>query len=85
MRAMDKFCTDDIGQLEYYKTVGYFQGIPEVHADLGELVTGKKRGRTSPEERTMSMNLGVAIEDMATAISIYERAKKKGIGTWLDL
>ena len=85
MKAVDKFCTADIGQLEYYKTVGYFSGIPQVHADLGELVTGKKKGRTSSDERTMSMNLGVAIEDMATAISIYEKAKKKGIGTWLDL
>ena len=85
MKAVDKFCTDDIGQLEYYKTVGYFSGIPQVHADLGELVSGKKKGRTSSDERTMSMNLGVAIEDMATAISIYEKAKKKGIGTWLDL
>ena len=85
MQSVDKFCTDDKGQLEYYKTVGYFGGIPKVHADLGEIVTGKKRAREDDDERIMSMNLGVAIEDMATAIRIYDRAKKKGIGAWLDL
>jgi ornithine cyclodeaminase/alanine dehydrogenase-like protein (mu-crystallin family) len=85
MMAMDKFCTDDISQLRYYQTVGYFSGIPEIHADLSEVVLGHKPGRESAEERTMSMNLGVAIEDMATAKRVYEGAKKKGIGTWLPL
>jgi len=85
MHAVDKFCTDDIDQLQYYRTVGYFRDIPEVYADLGEIVAGKKPGRESDEERIISMNLGLAIEDMATAIMIYERAKKKGIGMWLPL
>lgn len=85
MQAVDKFCTDDKGQLEYYKTVGYFGGTPKVYADLGEIVTGKKAARESDDERIMSMNLGVAIEDMAAAIRIYELAKKKGIGKWLSL
>jgi ornithine cyclodeaminase/alanine dehydrogenase-like protein (mu-crystallin family) len=85
MQSVDKFCTDDRNQLEYYKTVGYFGGIPKVHADLGEIVTGKKKAREDDEERIMSMNLGVAIEDMAAAIRIYERAKAKGIGTWVSL
>jgi len=31
------------------------------------------------------MNLGLAIEDMATAIMIYEKAEKKGVGVWLPL
>jgi ornithine cyclodeaminase/alanine dehydrogenase len=85
MHAADKFCTDDRDQLSYYRTVGYFGDIPEVHADLGELVTGKRPGRSDDAERTMSMNLGVAIEDMATSVRIFERARSKGIGTWLDL
>ncbi len=85
MRSMHKFCTDDLEQLLYYQSVGYFCDIPNVYADLGELVTGKKLGRENDSERTMSMNLGLAIEDMATAIRIYEKAKNKGIGTWLKL
>jgi ornithine cyclodeaminase/alanine dehydrogenase-like protein (mu-crystallin family) len=33
----------------------------------------------------MSMNLGVAIEDMATSIRIFELAKRKSVGRWLPL
>lgn len=85
MHSMHKFCTDDLDQLVYYQLVGFFQDIPNVYADLGELATGKKSGRESDSERTMSMNLGLAIEDMATAAKIYEKAKSKGIGIWLEL
>ncbi len=85
MGEMDKFCTDDLSQLRYYEEVGYFQGIPEVHADLGEMATGRKSGRETPQERTMTANLGLAIDDMATAPLIYRRAVEKGIGTWLPL
>jgi len=85
MRSVDKFCTDDREQIGYYRTVGYFKDIPEIHADLGEIVTGRKSAREDQDERIMSMNLGVAIEDMATAITLYERAKAKGIGTFLPL
>jgi ornithine cyclodeaminase/alanine dehydrogenase-like protein (mu-crystallin family) len=81
----DKFCTDDTPQLRYYQEVGYFQHIPPVHADLGELVAGKRPGRERDDERNMCCNLGLAIDDMATAILIYQRAVERGIGTWLPL
>jgi len=80
-----KFCTDDVPQLKLYQSMGYFQNIPPIHADLGELVTGKKKGRENPRERTMTANLGLAIDDMAVAPLIFARAKEKGIGTWLPL
>jgi len=80
-----KFCTDDIPQLKLYQSMGYFQNIPPIHADLGELVTGKKKGRENSRERTMTANLGLAIDDMAVAPLIFARAKEKGIGTWLPL
>ncbi|MGD8506585.1 MAG: ornithine cyclodeaminase family protein [Candidatus Bathyarchaeota archaeon] len=85
MYSMDKFCTDDKDQLAYYQKLGYFSRIPNVYADLGELITGKKPGRQNPKERTMSMNLGLAIEDMGTAILIYEKAKKAMVGARLPL
>lgn len=80
-----KFCTDDVPQLKLYQSMGYFQNIPPIHADLGELVTGSKKGRTTPVERTMTANLGLAIDDMAVAPLIYRRAREKGIGTILPL
>jgi ornithine cyclodeaminase/alanine dehydrogenase len=84
MREVDKFCTDDHEQLRYYQTVGYFQEIPAVHADLGELVTGSKPGRESASERTLAVNLGVALDDLAVAPMIYTRAVERELGTWLD-
>jgi ornithine cyclodeaminase/alanine dehydrogenase-like protein (mu-crystallin family) len=85
LQEVDKFCTDDIPQLEYYRRAGYFQNIPPIHASLGELVTGQKPGRESAAERTIACNLGLALDDMATAPLIYRRAVERGLGTWLSL
>ncbi|MHC4714035.1 MAG: ornithine cyclodeaminase family protein [Planctomycetota bacterium] len=81
----DKFATDDKAQMEYYRSVGYFEGTPEPYADLGEIVAGQRPGRESPDERTISMNLGLALDDMATAPLVYRRARELGVGTELPL
>jgi ornithine cyclodeaminase/alanine dehydrogenase-like protein (mu-crystallin family) len=65
--------------------MGYFQHIPPIHADLGELVSGGKPGRETPQERTMACNLGLALDDIATAPLVYARALEEGVGTWLPL
>jgi len=85
MREASKFCTDDIPQLEHYRSIGYFQNIPPIYASIGELVTGNKRGRENARERTMTANLGLAMDDMATAPIVFKRAVERGIGTWLEL
>jgi ornithine cyclodeaminase/alanine dehydrogenase len=85
MREASKFCTDDIPQLEFYRKAGYFHDIPPIYASLGELVIGKKPGRQSPVERTMTCNLGLALDDVATAPIVYRRAAERGIGIWLPL
>jgi ornithine cyclodeaminase/alanine dehydrogenase-like protein (mu-crystallin family) len=85
LRQINKLATDDLLQMRYYRQEGYFKETPEPYADLGEIVAGLKPGRESPEERTMSMNLGLALDDMATAIKIYNLAKTKGIGVELPL
>ena len=85
MQETDIFCTDDTNQFRAVQQAGYFKGIPDLQADLGELVTGQKPGRQTPAQRTMTANLGLALDDMAVAPLIYQKAKDKGIGTWLDL
>ncbi len=85
LHEADKFCTDDVPQLHHYRDIGYFQDLPPIHADLGELVTARKAGREKPAERTIACNLGLALDDMATAPLIYQRALEKGIGSWLPL
>ena len=83
--SMDKFYTDDVEQLKYYIEEGWIRPIAKIDGDLGEVVIGKKPGRENPNERIMSMNLGLAIEDVATGKLIYELALKKGVGRKLPL
>ncbi|MDQ1330119.1 MAG: hypothetical protein QG578_382 [Thermodesulfobacteriota bacterium] len=85
LKQADKLATDDIDQMGYYRKVGYFKNTPQPYADLGEIVSGKKPGRERAEERTISINLGIALDDMATAILIYKKALEQGIGTNLSL
>lgn len=85
LAEVDKFCTDDVPQFEHYRSLGYFQHTPPIHATVGELVAGKKAGRETEHERTMTCNLGLALDDMATAPLVYRRAVEKGLGTWLEL
>jgi len=85
LARFDLLATDDKAQFEYYRADGYFQRTPKPYADLGELAAGKKRGRKAASQRTASINLGLALEDMATAICIYERARARGIGRVLPL
>ena len=81
----DKFVTDDKDQCLYYKSLGYFQHIPEIYADLGEIAAGIKPGRENKNEKIICANLGLAMDDMATAIKIYKKAVENNIGTWLEL
>ncbi len=85
MAEMDHISTDDHAQFHYYRSVGYFQQTPDPHSDLGELVAGLRTGRTLPGDRTLAMNLGLALDDMAVAPEVYRRARTKGLGTTLEL
>jgi alanine dehydrogenase len=46
-----------------------------VYAEIGEVVTGAKRGRESVSEITLFKSVGVAIEDVATADLVYRKAR----------
>ena len=85
LAQMDRISTDDHAQFQYYKSVGYFQQTPDPYADLGELVAGLKPGRMDKKERTLAINLGLAMDDMAVAPTIYRCAKERGLGMWLPL
>ncbi len=85
LRQASKLATDDRPQLAYYRRAGYFRHTPQPYADLGEIVAGSKPGRESDAERIICINLGLALDDMATAILIYRRAVAAGIGTELPL
>ncbi len=87
MRQCDKFVSDDVGQLMETKAHGvYFSGIPKtIYADLGELAAGTKKGRSDAAERIFSMNMGIAVDDMATAKVLYRQAVDRNVGVLLPL
>jgi ornithine cyclodeaminase/alanine dehydrogenase len=85
LQAVDIIATDDINQLESFRKSGYFLMTPAVDLDLGHIVAGKKSGRNNALERTIAINLGVALDDMATAPLVYQKAVQKGLGTELPL
>jgi len=54
---------------------------PELlEAELGELLTGAKPGRTSPEQITLFKTVGLAAQDIAAAWKAYETAQEMGLG-----
>lgn len=53
-------------------------------AELGELLTGTKSGRTSAAEITLFKSLGLAIEDVACAEYLYHKAQAQNAGCWVD-
>lgn len=56
-----------------------------VLGELGEVVLGRVAGRTGPGDVTLFKSLGIAIEDVASARFIYERARELGTGTWVAI
>ena len=57
----------------------------DVHAELGDLVIGRKPGRTYVHEITVFDSTGVAIQDVASAAWIYQRALDRNVGTFVPL
>jgi ornithine cyclodeaminase/alanine dehydrogenase-like protein (mu-crystallin family) len=56
-----------------------------IHADLGQVVAGSVPGRESDDEITLFKSVGLAVEDVATAIHVYNLARRRGVGTTVNL
>ena len=57
----------------------------ETVAELGDIVSGKTPGRTSDTQFTLFESQGLAIQDVATAMKIYELATEQGLGQQIDI
>jgi ornithine cyclodeaminase len=51
-----------------------------IHAEIGELLTGAKPGRTSSEQITLYKSVGVAVQDAAAASLVLSAAREQGVG-----
>ena len=60
-------------------------GKGDIHAKLGDIIIGNKMGRTCDDEITVFDSTGLAVQDIATAWKVYEKALKRGIGHKMDL
>jgi ornithine cyclodeaminase len=88
---VDKLVVDDWDQSNREKKILH-QLVQEgrltreqLHAELGEIIVGRKPGRESEDERILLNPMGMAIEDIACARALYDRALSAGVGTWLEL
>ena len=57
----------------------------DVHAELGDLIVGRKRGRTTPDQITLFDSTGTGIQDVAAAARAFERACARGAGIRVSL
>lgn len=85
-----KVVVDDLAQAVHSGEVNVpiSEGVlrpEEIYAELGEVLVGKKPGRTSDEEITIFDSTGLAIQDVATGAVVYRRATETGRGLKLKL
>lgn len=57
----------------------------QLHAELGEILAGRRPGRETDDEIIVLNPMGMAVEDIACAAEIYRRALEQQVGTLLDL
>ena len=69
-----------IGDLHHAIVAGAMSG-DMVHAELGEVITGRKPGRLRDDETFVFDSTGTGLQDVAAAIAVYRRALAERAGT----
>jgi len=74
----------EIGDLHHALAAGTV-GLDHVHATLGEVLSGRRSGRSDPQAITLFDSTGMGLQDVAAAAAVYRRALAAGVGTRLTL
>jgi alanine dehydrogenase len=74
----------EIGEL-HHALKASLMAREDVHAELGEIVAGRKPGRTSEEEIIVFDSTGTALQDVAAAAAVYENALRRSAGRQIEL
>jgi alanine dehydrogenase len=74
----------EIGELHHVLAAGLMTR-EQVHAELADVVVGRRSGRTSRDEITIFDSSGTALQDVAAAVAVYEKARATGRGTEVKL
>jgi ornithine cyclodeaminase/alanine dehydrogenase len=72
------------GELNVPIAQGLFREA-QIAATLGEVIAGKRPGRVDTNELTVFDSTGLAIQDVALAAALYERARERGVGQAIEL
>ena len=72
-----------IGELHHALDARLMQRA-DIHAELAEVVSGSKPGRTSDQEVVVFDGTGTALQDVAAAAAVYEKAVRSGTGEGID-
>jgi alanine dehydrogenase len=74
---------DEFGALRPHVRAGLLRE-ETLHAELAEIVAGRKPGRERDDERILFWHRGLGTTDVAVADLLYRRALERGVGTTLD-
>ena len=74
----DLFLADDVGQFEYYRSLGHFRAWPAPAGSVGEGLA-----RKGSPARVLCCNLGIGALDAAFAARVFERAQAEDVGMTL--
>lgn len=55
-----------------------------IRAEIGDILIGTAEGRSSDDEITLFKSLGLAIEDLASAAFLFDKARRLERGTWAE-
>jgi ornithine cyclodeaminase/alanine dehydrogenase-like protein (mu-crystallin family) len=80
VEAAELFLVDDVGQFEYYRSLGHFQGWPEPEGSVGEALA-----EDGAPGRVVCCNLGIGALDAAFAARVFAAARESGAGAELPL
>jgi ornithine cyclodeaminase/alanine dehydrogenase-like protein (mu-crystallin family) len=76
-------CLAESGDFLLARGEGRF-GDEHLLGELGEVFSGRVQGRVAPDDVTVFESLGLAIEDLASAHFLLQRARQTGAGQWLE-
>jgi ornithine cyclodeaminase/alanine dehydrogenase-like protein (mu-crystallin family) len=74
----------EIGELQHALAAGLMTR-EQVHAELSDVVVGRRPGRRHDAEITIFDSTGTALQDVAAAVVVYEKASALGRGTEVKL
>ena len=57
----------------------------KLHGEVGDVITGKIKGRENDQEITIYESIGFAALDIAIAVAVYESAMDNGLGVVINL